>query len=172
MSAVRNATEGTEMSSRTVSAGPGGWAVFAGTILVIVGAANIIFGLSAIFEDEVLTTTGSGRTIVWDLTAWGWFLFLFGCLQLLAGVALFGGAGWARWTAVVLAGLNAITNVGFITVYPLWTLMIVALDVIVIYQLTARWGPVAVASYEGYERGEGGGATAARDEMTRIRTGL
>lgn len=159
------------MSSRTSSRGTTGWAVFAGMILVIVGAVNIIFGLVAIFEDEVLTATGSGLVIVWDLTAWGWILFLFGTLQLLAGFALFGGAGWARWTAAVLAGLNAIANVGFITVYPLWTLLIVALNVIVIYQLTAGWAPGGTAYSGGYESREAG-ATAARDEMTRHRTGL
>jgi hypothetical protein len=152
------------------SAGPTGWAVFAGVVLVIVGAVNVIYGLVAIFQDDVLTTTGGGRAIVWDLTAWGWILFLFGCFQLLAGSALFTGAGWARWTAIVLAGLNAIANVGFITVYPLWTILIVALDVIVIYQLSARWmGPVTVPD-AGYESSEGG-PTAARDEITRIRRG-
>ena len=147
--------------------GPTGWAVFAGIVLVILGAVNIIYGLTAIFQDEVLTTTGEGRAIVWDLTAWGWILFLFGIFQLVAGSALFTGAGWARWTAVVLAGLNAVANVGFITVVPLWTILIVALDVIVIYQLTARWRAPVLTAEEGYETSEVG-PTAARDELTRV----
>jgi len=157
--------------SRTTSGGPTGWAVFAGIVLVIVGAVNVIYGLAAIFEDQVLTATGGGRVIVWDLTAWGWILLLFGAFQFVAGSALIGGAGWARWTAVVLAGLNAIANVGFITVFPLWTILIVALNLIVIYQLSARWVPVGTGYTEGYE-GSGAGATAARDQMTRHRTGL
>jgi hypothetical protein len=159
------------MSSRTSAAGPTGWATFAGIVLVIVGSLNVMYGVVAIFEDEVLTTAGGGRVVVWDLTAWGWILLLFGSFQLAAGTALFRAAGWARWTAVVLAGLNVIANVGFITVFPLWTLLIVALDLIVIYQLSARWLPAGPASYAGYGGGEGG-ASAARDEMTRIRTGL
>jgi hypothetical protein len=171
MTPIETRQKGSEMSSRTSSGGTTGWAVFAGMVLVIVGSINIIFGLAAIFQDDVLTATGSGRAIVWDLTAWGWILFLFGTFQLLAGFALFGGAGWARWTAIVLAGLNAIANVGFITVYPLWTLLIVALDVIVIYQLSAGWAPAGTRHYTDYESREGG-ATAARDEMTRLRTGL
>lgn len=157
--------------SRTTSGGPIGWAVFAGIVLVLVGAVNVIYGLAAIFEDQALTATGGGRVIVWDLTAWGWILLLFGAFQFVAGSALIGGAGWARWTAIVLATLNAIANVGFITVFPLWTMLIVALDLIVIYQLSARWAPVDTAYLEGYESREAG-ATAARDEMTRIRTGL
>ena len=156
------------MSTR--ASGPTGWAVFAGTVLAIVGAFNIIYGLAAIFRDEVITTTGQ-HVIVWDVTRYGWILFIFGIFQLLAGMALFAGAGWARWTAVVLAALNAVGNVPFLTVQPLWTALIIALDIIVIYQLTARWEAVDPAYYERYEEADRR-ATSARDEATRMRTGL
>jgi hypothetical protein len=154
------------MSTRGTS-GPTGWAVFAGTVLAIVGAFNVIYGLAAIFRDEVITTTGSA-VIVWDVTKWGWILLIFGIFQILAGMALFAGASWARWTAVVLAGVNAIGNIGFLTVQPLWTALIIAL---VIYQLTARWEAVDPRYYEGYEEATRG-ASAARDQATRARTGL
>ncbi|HUC34477.1 MAG TPA: hypothetical protein VMR48_02145 [Gaiellaceae bacterium] len=156
------------MSTR--ASGPTGWAVFAGTVLAIVGAFNIIYGLAAIFRDEVITTTGQ-HVIVWDVTRYGWILFIFGIFQLLAGMALFAGASWARWTAVVLAGLNAIANVPFLTVQPLWTALIIALDILVIYQLSARWEAVDPAYYDRYDDTTRG-ATSARDEMTRHRTGL
>ena len=156
------------MSTR--ASGPTGWAVFAGTVLAIVGAFNIIYGLAAIFRDEVITTTGE-HVIIWDVTRYGWILFIFGIFQLLAGMALFAGAGWARWTAVVLAGLNAVGNVPFLTVQPVWTTLIIALDIIVIYQLTARWEAVDPAYYERYDEATRG-ASSARDEATRMRTGL
>jgi hypothetical protein len=159
------------MSSTATSAPKTGWITFAGIVLIIVGAINVIYGLSALFRDEVLTVSGTGQVIVWDLTAWGWALLIFGIFQFIAGGALFGGAGWARWTAVVLAGLNAIANVGFITVQPLWTILIVALDIMVIYQLAARWVPAEAYDYPGY-RPPDEGPTAARDQMTRMRTGL
>jgi hypothetical protein len=156
------------MSTR--ASGPTGWAVFAGTVLAVVGAFNIIYGLAAIFRDEVITTTGQ-HVIIWDVTRYGWILFIFGIFQLLAGMALFTGAGWARWTAVVLAGVNAVGNVPFLTVQPIWTALIIALDIIVIYQLTARWEAVDPAYYERYEEADRS-ATSARDEATRMRTGL
>jgi hypothetical protein len=159
------------MSSTATSAPKTGWITFAGIVLIIVGAINVIYGLSALFRDEVLTVSGTGQVIVWDLTAWGWALLIFGIFQFIAGCALFGGAGWARWTAVVLAGLNAIANVGFITVQPLWTILIVALDITVIYQLAARWVPAEAYDYSGDQPSDEG-PTAARDEMTRIRAGL
>ena len=156
------------MSTR--ASGPTGWAVFAGTVLSIVGAFNIIYGLAAIFRDEVITTTGQ-HVIIWDVTRYGWILFIFGILQLLAGMALFAGAGWARWTAVVLAGVNAVGNVPFLTVQPIWTGLIIALDIIVIYQLSARWMDVDPTYYESYDETTAG-ASSARDQMTRMRTGL
>jgi len=156
------------MSTR--ASGPTGWAVFAGTVLAIVGAFNIIYGLAAIFRDEGIATTGQ-HVIIWDVTRYGWILFIFGILQLLAGMALFAGAGWARWTAVVLAGVNAVGNVPFLTVQPIWTGLIIALDIIVIYQLTARWEAVDPTYYERYDEADRQ-ATSARDEATRMRTGL
>jgi hypothetical protein len=156
------------MSTR--ASGPTGWAVFAGTVLAIAGAFNIIYGLAAIFRDEVITTTGQ-HVIVWDVTRYGWILFIFGIFQLLAGMALFAGASWARWTAVVLAGLNAVANVPFLSVQPVWTALIIALDILVIYQLTARWEAVDPTYYERYDDATAG-ASSARDEMTRHRTGL
>jgi hypothetical protein len=86
-------------------------------------------------------------------------------------MALFAGASWARWFAVVLAGLNAIGNVGFLTVQPIWTTLIIALDILVIYQLTARWEAVDPAYYESYDDATRG-ASSARDQATRARTGL
>jgi hypothetical protein len=115
-----------------------GWAAFAGIVLLLVGAFNVIFGLTAIFEDEALTADG-GRVIVWDLTAWGWIHLVLGLVQVLAGLGLFAGREWARWAAIVFAMLNAIGQVAFITVFPLWTILVITLDLIVIYQLTARW---------------------------------
>lgn len=156
------------MSTR--ASGPTGWAVFAGTVLAIVGAFNIIYGLAAIFRDEVITTTGE-RVIVWDVTRYGWILLILGIFQLLAGMALFAGASWARWTAVVLAGLNAVGNVPFLTVQPIWTGLIIALDIIVIYQLTARWEAVDPAYYARYDEATRD-ATSARDQATHYRTGL
>ena len=106
-----------------------GWAAFAGIVLLMVGAFNVIFGLTAIFEDETLTAVG-GRVIVWDLTTWGWIHLVFGLVQVLAGLGLFAAREWARWAAIVFA---------IITVFPLWTILVITLDLIVIYQLTARW---------------------------------
>jgi hypothetical protein len=45
---------------------------------------------------------------------------------------------------VIFATLNAIAQIGLVTAFPLWSILVIALDVIVIYQLTARWVPGSV----------------------------
>jgi hypothetical protein len=115
-----------------------GWAVFAGVILVMVGFLDLFYGLAGIVNDDVLTVGGEG-VIILDTTAWGWAHFIIGIIMVLTGLGLFAGAEWARWTGVFFAMLSAIGQVGLITAFPLWSILIVALDVLVIYNLTARW---------------------------------
>jgi hypothetical protein len=124
------------MSSRSMA----GWIGFAGIMLVIVGAIDFFQGLIALFEDEYFVVTGSGFLVV-DLTAWGWIMLIWGVLLMLAGVGLVGGQGWARWFAIVVVSVNFIAQLGFLGngQYPLWSLTVMALNVIVLYALTARW---------------------------------
>jgi len=118
-----------------------GWIGFAGIVLLIVGSIDFFQGLIALFEDEYFVVTESGFLAV-DLTAWGWIMLIWGVLLVLAGLGLLGGQGWARWFAIVVVSLNFIAQLGFLgnSQYPLWSLTVMALNVIVLYALTARWG--------------------------------
>ena len=117
-----------------------GWIGFAGLLLVLVGGIDFLQGLVALFEDEYYVPTASGF-LVFDLTGWGWMLMLWGVLLVLAGFGLIAGQGWARWFAIVLVSLNVIAQLGFLgnTQTPLWSLTVMALNIIVLYALTARW---------------------------------
>ena len=117
---------------------PTGWIQFAGIVLAIAGFFSLIWGFAAILNDEVVHVGGQGVLIA-DFTAWGWAQLVLGSVMLLTAGGLFSGRGWARWTAVAFASLNAIAQVGVMSSFPLWALLVVALDVTVIYQLTAKW---------------------------------
>ena len=64
-------------------------------------------------------------------------------MLIITGLGLLGAAGWARWLAIIGVSVNAIAQVAFMAnypqAYPLWNLLIVALNVLVLYALTARW---------------------------------
>jgi hypothetical protein len=117
---------------------PGGWAFFAGILLFIVGVFNIIWGLTALFNDSALTV-GEEALIVWDFTAWGWIHLILGIVLVLTGLGLFGGRGWARWLAIFFVMLNAFGQIAWMSTYPLWSVLIITLDIVIIYHLTARW---------------------------------
>ena len=119
------------------------WVIFAGVILFIAGSLGFFYGLGAVLNDEAITIQGRG-VIVWDFTAWGWAHMILGVIMVLTSAGLLMGLGWARVVAVIFATLNAIAQVGLITANPLWSVTLIALDVIVIYQLTVRWVPASV----------------------------
>ena len=117
---------------------PSGWIVFAATMLFLAGMFDAIWGLGAILNDQVVTVGGQG-VIVWDITVWGWVHLLVGLVMIGTSVGLFMMKGFARWLGIFFASLSAILQVGVLTAFPIWALIVIALDVVVIYQLTARW---------------------------------
>lgn len=118
-----------------------GWTIFAGTILFIVGCLNIVYGLAALLNDQIITTTANG-VLIFDFTTWGWVTLILGALLVLTAMGLWAVQTWALMTAVVLATINAIAQVGLMTVFPLWSILIVALNIAVIYNITVKGGVV------------------------------
>jgi hypothetical protein len=119
-----------------------GWISFAGIVIIIVGVMDVLQGFVAILEDEYVVATREGLAIL-DVTAWGWATLIWGGLLILGGLGLLGGAGWARWLVIIGVAVNAVQQVAFLAnypqAYPLWNLLIVALNIVVLYALTARW---------------------------------
>jgi hypothetical protein len=113
-----------------------GFSYFAGAMMILIGSFHVIAGLGAIFEDEFYVV---GREYVFDLdvTAWGWVHLIGGLIVIAAGIGIYNGAAWARTVGVILAGLSAIGNFFFIPYYPVWAVLIIALDIVVILALTA-----------------------------------
>src|SRR5215216_6834407 len=118
--------------------GPSGWALFAGAVMVMVGFLNFFYGLAAIVNDEVVVVGGHGAIIA-DLTAWGWVTLILAVVLVLTGFGLFAGATWARVVGVAIVTLNAIEQVWIFPAAPLWALIVILLDVVILYNLTARW---------------------------------
>ena len=125
------------MNTKTSMAG---WIGFAGIVMLILGFIDFFQGMIAVFDDKYYVVTSSGF-LVFDLTQWGWVMMVWGVLLVLAGLALVAGQGWARWFTIIVVGLNFFAQLGFLgnSQYPLWALTALALNVVVLYALTARW---------------------------------
>jgi hypothetical protein len=128
----------TSTPAATKDAPIGGWATFAAAVLFLSGMFSGLYGLAAVLNDKVVTV-GGGGVIVWDFTTWGWIHIGLAVLMIGTSVGLFGGRNWARWTAVWLCILNAILQLTIITAFPIWALVVIALDITVMYQLTENW---------------------------------
>ena len=110
-----------------------GWWVFAGVLLLIAGVLNIIYGIAAIGDSKFFTANAT--YILSSLHTWGWILLILGVLELVAAFSLFSGGEFGRWFGIFIASLNAIGSLLAIPAYPLWSLAIFALAIIVIYKL-------------------------------------
>jgi hypothetical protein len=121
-----------------------GWIGFAGILMLIVGSMDFFEGLIALIRDNYYVVTGSGFLVV-DLTTWGWIMLIWGAVLVLAGLGLLAGQSWARWFAIIVVGLNFFAQLGFVggSQYPLWALIVMILNIIVLYALTARWSESA-----------------------------
>jgi hypothetical protein len=117
---------------------PSGWAVFAGFVLLVVGSLDALWGLAAILEDKNVIVGGNG-VIISDATTWGWVYLILGLLVAATGVGLFAGNQTARWAGVFFVSLNAIAQIVWFPAAPLWAFLIIILDVLIIYGLTAGW---------------------------------
>ena len=110
------------------------WTAFAAVMMIFGGAMAIFQGIAAIVKTDVFVVTRN-YTYTFDMTGWGWIHLALGVLVVLAGVALFRGAMWARITGIVLAGLSMIANFVWLPYYPVWAIVLIAIDAFVIWAL-------------------------------------
>jgi len=111
-----------------------GLTVLAATFLILAGIWDVIAGIAAVVRDDVYLATPN-YIYSFDLTAWGWLHLLLGVVQVVAGFAVLKGQMWARVVGIVVACLSMIANFMFLPHYPLWSLLIIALDAGIIWAL-------------------------------------
>ncbi len=111
-----------------------GFAVFAGSLMIVIGIFHAIAGLVALFRNEIYVV-GAEYMFSFDVTTWGWIHLLAGVLVLAAGCAVLVGQLWGRIIGIALAVLSMVANFLFVPYYPVWALLIIALDVVVIWAL-------------------------------------
>jgi hypothetical protein len=114
-----------------------GFTVFAGVMMIMAGCFQAFAGVVGIFENEFYVNTRN-YVLQFDATTWGWIHLLVGLLVLFAGFAVLSGQTWARVIGITLAALSALANFAFIPYYPIWALVVIALDVFVIWALAAH----------------------------------
>ena len=113
--------------------------IFAGVMLATLAAFEVLQGLSAVLKDDVFV---SGLNYVYeiDVTAWGWWHMLIGAIGVAVGVGIVKGQVWAKSAGIGFAVVSALSQFTFMPYYPFWSLLIIAMDILVIWALAKRIG--------------------------------
>ena len=123
------ASTGTGPITEPTETGWVGWVYFAGIMLMLLGAFQIIEALTALFNRHYLLAQTEGLLVHADLAAWGWLHLVLGVVAVVAGYGVMVGQRWAQIVGIVLASVSAIVNMTYIAAYPMWSVIVIALDV-------------------------------------------
>jgi hypothetical protein len=110
-----------------------GWAGFAGMMILVVGTFNLIWGLVALVQDDYFA---ADQLLMWSLNSWGALHIAIGCLQLLTALLIFSGSGAGPVLGIMFSFFSAIGALVSIGAYPIWSVIILVIDGLVIYALT------------------------------------
>ena len=112
-----------------------GYTVFAVSGMLALGVWQVMAGLTAVLHDRLYATT-RGYTYSFSVGGWGWVVLLLGVLVAGTGVVVLQGRSWGDTAAIVLACLSMIANFLLVPLYPIWSMVIIAVNIIVIWALT------------------------------------
>ena len=109
-----------------------GWVVFAGVMMIMGGILWAIVGLVALFSSGWVVFGKEGALWI-DVTGWGWIHLILGLLMTLAGFLVIQGNMFGRTVAVILAMLSIVINFVWLPVYPIWSIVIITIDIFILY---------------------------------------
>jgi hypothetical protein len=113
-----------------------GVTLFAGVMMIVGGAFQAFEALAAIVNDKYLVVLPN-YIYSFDLTAWGWIHLIIGLALVLTGICLLLGQGWSKLVGIIVAGIAALANFTWLPYAPLWAIIVIALDVLVIWALVS-----------------------------------
>jgi len=98
---------------------------------LLVAVFNFIDGIVAIANTQYLNS----HLVFGTLTSWGWTILILGGIEFIVGIGVLAGQKWAAWAGIAFATLNAIGQLLYLPSYPVWSIIIISIDVLVIYGL-------------------------------------
>jgi hypothetical protein len=110
-----------------------GWLLFAATMIFLVGVFNLIDGAVALAEDDKFVVD---ELFFGDLAMWGIIALVNGVILVVTAWLIYRRNPIGAALGIAFAGLNMIWQLFFVGVYPIWSLLIIAIDALIIYALT------------------------------------
>jgi hypothetical protein len=116
-----------------------GWATFAGLMMIMLGIFHAISGLAEVIDpDAYVVGVSDDYVFRFSSDAWGWIHLIGGIIVFFAGFAVFRGAVWGRTVGVIIALVSAAAAFAWLPFAPVSAIAIIAIDIAVIWALTAH----------------------------------
>jgi hypothetical protein len=135
---ARGRTQSYSKATDSATTGWTGWVAFASIMMILLGIFQAIQGLVALFNDQYYVVGANGLIVSLDYTTWGWVHLILGGILVLAGIGVMAGNLVAQIAGIAIAGISAIVNLAFLAAYPLWGVIVITIDIIVIYALAVH----------------------------------
>jgi len=119
----------------TVAVPQSGWVLFSGVMMLFSGIWIAFEGIFAFFR----STYFIGGAVFGSLWIWALAWLVFGILLIAAGGAVMSGQSWGRWFGIVVVSLAALIHLLSFATYPWWSAVMIAIDILILFGLTARW---------------------------------
>jgi hypothetical protein len=114
-----------------------GVVTFAAVTLFTLSIFQILQAIAAIARDEVFVA-GINYAYAIDISTWGWIHLVLGIIGVAVGLGLLADQTWARVAGIGVAVLVALANFAWLPYYPLWSILVIAFSVLVIWALTTQ----------------------------------
>lgn len=114
---------------------------FASILLMISGFLQALEGIAGVVNSDSKVFVMTHDSTYWlhmNTTSWGWLHLIMGIIVVLAGFGVMYGAVWARTVGVLFASISILVNFAFIPIYPVWAIVLIAVDLIIIWALVGH----------------------------------
>jgi hypothetical protein len=112
---------------------------FAGVMLATVAVFQILEGISAIAKDDIYLS-GVNYVYEFDISTWGWIHLILGIVAFATGLGIIFRQMWGQLAGIAIACLGCLASFSFLPYEPVWSLIIVAFNVLVIWGLCVQLG--------------------------------
>ena len=127
------------MTDQTNVSGWAGWVAFVGILMVVVGFFQGLMGLLALLNGNFFVVD-AGSLVVFNMATWGWIHLLVGALLAVAGLSVLKGNAFGRTVGALLAVLSLVGTLALVAASPVWSVIVIALDLLVLYGLVVHGG--------------------------------
>lgn len=110
-----------------------GWLTFAAVLFLLAATFNAVYGIAALANDDYFA---ADELLFGDLSLWGVVYLGFAAAQVLAGILILNRSAAGAVIGIALAMLHGLAVLMSIGAYPVWSVILLVIDGIVIYGLT------------------------------------